>query len=333
MGMHRRTGIPVWLRRSGGWRPLATGILTAGLVIALGGDARAQDAVRGRGAADPDLARELEESFHKLERTPSHRMTIIVPALPEDEMEMTLEPMVMETSGGLVRSVMRAQTEEGAFAMESVVAPDRYASRMEFPGMEEMRAEMAGARAGSAGPGGIPGLSNVLSGGLPGLSNVMSGGLPGLSGVMDSPIVSGAVSLLTGGFNPMNLLSVGMSMAGGMMSPDAMVGGLIGGNFGDWQCEKLDLSDQEAGGEEAAGAEGWLRSAVRLGEVEIDGVSTSGYRLQVEHEGEPAEITVYTMGPGGLPRRLEMVTPELDGKVTIDYAYDDIPEVEFPDCK
>lgn len=317
---------------------------------------------------DPAALAEIAASFEKLNAATSYRTTVIMPEIPPqemggDEVEVEMLPLMMERSGDLVRMSMSARGEEMEFTIESVVGPESYATRMLSPQMEEAFAQMGDMPGGM--PGGMPGMAGLPGplgalGGVPGVSNVVGGALgkvPGLSGVMSSPIFSVGMGLLTGGLTPTSLITQGLSLAQGMMAPGGLLGGamnsMMGGmkRPGEWQCRTFEedreilerhgdetTADAEAASDETAplerGPEALTRVA-RLGEATLDGETFQAYTLAMEQEGREetaVEVTLYTAGPGGLPRRMELLSPELDDAVVMEYGDFDAVSVAFPEC-
>ncbi|MGH7541908.1 MAG: hypothetical protein ACRELC_12995 [Gemmatimonadota bacterium] len=317
--------------------------------------------MQARSDLDPAALEEISASFEKLNAASSHRITMIMPDLPPQEMngeEMDVEilPMVRERSGDLLRMSMSARGEEMEFTLESMIDGDRHAYRILSPQMEAAFAQMREMPTGIPGmPGGAPALPGPLGalGGIPGVSSVVGGALgnvPGASRVMGSPLFQAGMGLLTGGLTPMNLITQGLNLAGG-----AMGGGLLGAGMssmlggttprGKWACrnlaEELETVERYGGEVEAEEAESAavepgaeaLTKVARLGEATLEGETFQSYLLAMEHQGTAVEVTLYTRGPGGLPRRLEIASPELGGTVAMDYGDFDTVTVEFPECE
>lgn len=183
------------------------------------------------------------------------------------------------------------------------------------------------------------------------MSAVVGGALGkilGASGVMSSPLFRAGMGVLTGGLTPMNLITQGLDLAQGLMG-----GGLLGGSMGsmlgptppgewDWRNleQELETVERHAGGLEggaddpapaAAGAE-TLRKAARLGEATLEGETLQTYLLGMEHEGTAVEITLFTRGPGGMPRRMVFASPDLGAEMVMAYSDFDAVAIEFPVC-
>jgi hypothetical protein len=138
-------------------------------------------------------------------------------------------------------------------------------------------------------------------------------------------VMSGIMGFIAGGFNPMSIVGQVISMGVGFaMQKAAQKMADQAFELNKWKC-----FDQP---EEAESPSGSITSAEFLGDETIDGTPVAVYRVVVQHDQEPMEMQLSTLGRGGLPRRMVFETEQ--GGMTMDYHDFGAPiEIEFPACE
>lgn len=232
-----------------------------------------------------DARSEIEASFAALRDAPSYRTTMTIRIPEESDPGIVFPPMVAERSGDRTRTEMRLEVQEMDLLVRSVVEPGRMVTRIDSEFLASMQAQQ-GAGMGS----------------------------------MGQSIVGGVMGALSGAFNPIGLIGLGIGMAA-----QQAVQKTAGETFqlGKWQCRAIPADDLP---------EGSVTSVEPLPDAIVDGVSMKSYRVGMTQGSETTEMVVLVPAPGAPPRRMEVETAE--GGLTIDYSDFGTPiTIDIPPCE
>jgi hypothetical protein len=142
---------------------------------------------------------------------------------------------------------------------------------------------------------------------------------------MRQSVMSGIMGFIAGGFNPMSLVGQAINIGVGFaMQKVAQKATSQAFELNKWKC-----IDQP---EKTESPEGSIESAELTGEESIDGTPVTVFRVVMGHGDDSMQMRLSTLGPGGLPRRMEVETEQ--GSMTMDYHDFGAPiAIEFPACE